>query len=67
MVSLDSVIAGQRNLVSLGIENKVELIPANLLDLSNVIRLLEKVQPTKFTILPRISSDRGFSCELGER
>ena len=40
----------------LGIENEVELVEANVFDLSNIIRLLEKYQPEEFYNLAAQSS-----------
>jgi len=40
----------------LGIENKVELVEANVFDLSNIIRLLEKYKPEEFYNLAAQSS-----------
>ncbi len=40
----------------LGIENNVELVEANVFDLSNIVRLLEKYQPDEFYNLAAQSS-----------
>jgi GDPmannose 4,6-dehydratase len=52
----DSIAPHSRNLKLLGIENSLELIPTDLLDLSNVIRLLERIKPDEIYNLASQSS-----------
>ena len=52
----DRVRPNSRNLAFLGVDNLVELVPANLQDLSNVIRLVERVQPNEIYNLASQSS-----------
>jgi GDPmannose 4,6-dehydratase len=52
----DSIAPHSRNLKLLGIENSIELIPTDLLDLSNVIRLLERIKPDEIYNLASQSS-----------
>ena len=52
----DSIALHSRNLKLLGIESCLELIPTDLLDLSNVIRLLERIQPDEVYHLASQSS-----------
>ena len=52
----DSIAPHSRNLRLLGIERGIELIPADLLDLSNVIRLLERIKPGEIYNLASQSS-----------
>lgn len=52
----DSVAPHSINLKLLGIERSIELIPADLLDLSNVIRLLERIKPDEIYNLASQSS-----------
>ena len=50
------VQSNHKNLVHLGVEGSIELVTTNLLDLSNVIRLIEKVQPQEIYNLASQSS-----------
>jgi GDPmannose 4,6-dehydratase len=59
----DTVHPNLQNLEFLHIEDRVELISTNLLDLSNVIRLLEKIQPQEIYNLASQSSV-GLSFQL---
>ena len=52
----DSTVSDLANLEFLGLEDRTELIPANLLDLSNVIRLLEMARPDEIYNLAAQSS-----------
>jgi GDPmannose 4,6-dehydratase len=52
----NSITPRSRNLELLGIERSIELIPADLLDLSNVIRLLERIKPDEIYNLASQSS-----------
>jgi GDPmannose 4,6-dehydratase len=52
----DSTATNLANLKFLGVEDRIELIPANLLDLSNVIRLLDKTKPDEIYNLAAQSS-----------
>ncbi len=52
----DSIALHSRNLKHLGIESSLELIPTDLLDLSNVIRLLERIKPDEIYNLASQSS-----------
>ena len=52
----DSFAPHSRNLMILGIEKSIELIPGDLLDLSNVIRLLERIKPDEIYNLASQSS-----------
>lgn len=55
-VSRDTREPNVRNLNFLGIENGIELSFANLVDLSNVIRLLEQIRPDEVYNLASQSS-----------
>ncbi len=59
----DTAHPNLQNLIFLDIEERVELVSTNLLDLSNVIRLLEKVQPQEIYNLASQSSV-GLSFQL---
>jgi GDPmannose 4,6-dehydratase len=50
------VQSNHKNLLHLGVEGSIELVSTNLLDLSNVIRLLEKIQPDEIYNLASQSS-----------
>lgn len=52
----DSISPHSKNLTLLGIESSTELIPTDLLDLSNVIRLLERIKPDEIYNLASQSS-----------
>ena len=52
----DSTATNLANLKFLGVEDRIELIPANLLDLSNVIRLLDMTKPDEIYNLAAQSS-----------
>jgi len=52
----DSIALRSKNLKLLGIEDSIELIPTDLLDLSNVIRLLERIKPDEIYNLASQSS-----------
>ena len=52
----DSIALRSKNLKLLGIEGSIELIPTDLLDLSNVIRLLERIKPDEIYNLASQSS-----------
>lgn len=52
----DSTASNLNNLRYLGIEDRIELIPANMLDLSNVIRLLDMTKPDEIYNLAAQSS-----------
>jgi len=52
----DSIAPHSGNLRLLGIESSIELIPTDLLDLSNVIRLVERIQPDEVYHLASQSS-----------
>ena len=52
----DAGVFNLANLEFLGVEDRIELIPANLLDLSNVIRLLETTKPDEIYNLAAQSS-----------
>lgn len=52
----DSIAPHSRNLKLLGVENSLQLIPTDLLDLSNVIRLLERIKPDEIYNLASQSS-----------
>ncbi len=52
----DSIASHSRNLRLLGIDESVQLIPADLVDLSNVIRLLERIKPDEIYHLASQSS-----------
>ena len=62
----DTAHPNLQNLEFLHIEDRVELISTNLLDLSNVIRLLEKIQPQEIYNLASQSSVRlSFQLPIG--
>jgi GDPmannose 4,6-dehydratase len=52
----DATVSNLANLKFLGVDGRIELIPANLLDLSNVIRLLERIRPDEIYNLAAQSS-----------
>jgi len=52
----DSISPHSKNLTLLGIEGSIEFIPTDLLDLSNVIRLLERIKPDEIYNLASQSS-----------
>ena len=52
----DATVSNLANLKFLGVEDRVELIPANLLDLSNVIRVLKTTKPDEIYNLAAQSS-----------
>jgi GDPmannose 4,6-dehydratase len=52
----DATVSNLNNLRFLGVEDGVELIPANLLDLSNVLRVLERSRPDEIYNLAAQSS-----------
>lgn len=55
-VTRDATAPNLSNLLLLGIEDRIKLIPADLLDLSNIIRLLEKTEPDEIYNLAAQSS-----------
>jgi len=63
----DSIALRSKNLKLLGIEGSIELIPTDLLDLSNVIRLLERIKPDEIYNLASQSSVGLSSNNLLER
>jgi len=52
----DSITLHSRNLRLVGIENRLDLFPTDLLDLSNVIRLVERIKPDEIYNLASQSS-----------
>jgi len=52
----DWITLRSRNLKLVGIENRLDLIPTDLLDLSNVIRLVERIKPDEIYNLASQSS-----------
>jgi len=52
----DSIAPHSRNLKYLGVESSLDLVPTDLLDLSNVIRLLERIKPDEIYNLASQSS-----------
>lgn len=52
----ESIATNRANLKFLGVEDRIELIPANLLDLSNVIRVLDMAKPDEIYNLAAQSS-----------
>ena len=52
----DATVSNLANLKYLGVDDRIELIPANLLDLSNVIRLLKRAKPDEIYNLAAQSS-----------
>ena len=62
----DSIDVNSKNLSFLGIQKGVELVSTNLLDLSNVIRLIEKVQPQEiYNLASQSSVGRSFEQPIG--